>query len=180
MGFKLLTALLLSGCFIGAVDVLARTKHPLWEAPMESNNLFLNKKVTSSGHWRNKYPRFAVNGKSKDANEHWACENFPGSLTVDMGTCKKINTVKLWNYFGHKRRYSFVIEGSKNKRDWDILVDCRDKLVLAKKEGSTFIFPAQEVRFVKVTITKNSAGQKKGGHIVEVAGFIGRKTQKIK
>jgi len=66
-------------------------------------NLFLNAAVSSSTHWSNCVPALAVNGKRGDTNEHWAAENIPVYLTIDMGTPQYLNAIRLWTRSGSKQ-----------------------------------------------------------------------------
>lgn len=170
-------ALLLLGAS-GSANAQQRRPRPDYEpadpalnAPVNLPNLFLKKTVTASGHWSDRVPAFAVDGKADDPAEHWACENNPTWLMVDMGEAKPLNAVHLTTYWGGGRSYGYLIEGSTDQQNWETLADRRTSEAVAFPAGSWFTFPERSLRYVRVTITRNSASNIAGGHIVEVAGY---------
>lgn len=162
---------------VGGQSVMAEVAaHPVFEPPLESPlqaapNLFLKAKVAASGHWGDRVSTFAVDGKSGEAGAHWACENIPVWLTVELSEARDLNTIRLWTYWGGGRYYQYLIEGSADGQSWATLVDQRANTIPASEVGETFHFPTQQVRQVRVTFTHNSAGNASGGHIVEIEGY---------
>jgi hypothetical protein len=144
---------------------------PARTAPANASNLFLKKTVTASGQWSDRAPTFAVDGKADDPGAHWACENNPTWLMVDMGEAKPLNAVHLTTYWGGNRYYGYRIEGSTDKQTWETLTDRRTNLTPSTPAGDWLTFPERSVRYVRLTITKNSVSDTAGGHIVEVAGY---------
>lgn len=152
-------------------------RHPLYEplssqsASDSTGNLFLGAKVTASGSHEKFKPELAVDGKYDDSGKHWACENLPVWHQVDMGSVKKISSLKFWPYWADGRIYKFKIEGSVDGKTWESLVDQSANSITGSSAGFPFDFPARDVRYVKTTILDNSAGKVSGGHIVEIQGF---------
>jgi len=161
----------------GAQSASAQQRaHPLYEPPDRGlldglPNLFLNAGVSATGKWSDRTPAFAVDGNRTDRGAHWACEKIPVQLTVDLGERRPIGAVRLWNYWDGTRFYQYVIEGSADGVEWEILADQRENTTPATAAGETFLFTPRNVRHVRTTFTHNSAGDKAGGHIVEIEGF---------
>lgn len=133
-------------------------------------NLFHNAKVTASGHWDKQVPGLAVDGKV-EIPSHWACENLPVWHQVDLGTAKRLSALRVWPYWADGRIYQYRVEGSRDGESWELLGDHSANSIAATAEGDRFRFEPREVRYVRTTITRNSAGAKSGGHLVEIQGF---------
>ena len=171
---KLLPIALLASCICHAAG--PALYHPAYEPDQPGvfrpgANVFLKAKVTASSHWSNRVPAFAVDGRHENAGNHWAAENLPVQLTVHLDGPKSINTIRLWTYWGDGRHYRYCVEGSRDGKQWTLLADRRDNKVPATAAGEIFHFDSVEVQQVRTTFTYNSAGQKTGGHIVEIEGY---------
>lgn len=137
----------------------------------QADNLFRGARVTASGQWSDKAPEFAVNGNHSDPGEHWAAENLPVWLTVDLGKPTDLNCIRLWTYWGDGRSYQYIVEGSTNGTGWTTLADRRESKSPSTSEGDLLTFATTTVRYVRTTFTGNTAGAKNGGHIVEIEGY---------
>lgn len=146
----------------------------IWGMTPQSNtnsqNLFLNAKVTTSGHFGTDTPDKAVDGKV-DGNQFWGCENLPVWYEVDMGSPKSLQRIALWLYWLDGRVYQYTVEGSPDGKNWTMLADQRANSITGTPDGNEFTFEPAEYRYVKVTIYKNTKGDVSGGHIVEIQGF---------
>ncbi len=134
-------------------------------------NLFLKAPVTASPHWSDRAPTFAVDGSHDSAGAHWAAENIPVWLTVDLQETRNLNAIRLWTYWGNGRYYQYVVEGSGDGEEWSVLADRRDNTTPATSTGELFIFERASCRYVRVTFTHNSVSNVAGGHIVEIEGY---------
>lgn len=152
-------------------------RHPVPEPTLPqtnnslSTNLFQHAKVTASGVYKDFLPELAVDGNASDSGKYWGCENLPVWLQVDMGKPQSLSSIRFWPYWADGRIYQFKIEGSKDGKVWKTLVDQSANSISGTADGSTYTFPATTVRYVRTTITNNSAGKQSGGHIVEIQGF---------
>jgi hypothetical protein len=158
------------------VVALAQTQaHAIYEPPDPGlrwgTNLLLGAKVTGSPHWSDRKPEFAVDGRHDSAGDHWAAENIPVQLTVQLQKPAALNCLRLWTYWDNRRYYQYVIEGSEDGQNWRVLADRRDNRTPATAAGETFVFPTTAASQVRVTFTRNSAGNVAGGHIVEIEGY---------
>ncbi|MCC6444241.1 MAG: DUF4091 domain-containing protein [Armatimonadetes bacterium] len=144
------------------------SEKPLLEA---SGNLFLKAEVSASSHWNDREPSFAVDGDRSSPGNHWAAENIPVWLMVELKEAREINTVRLFTFWDNRRYYRYYIEGSPDGQSWSLLADHRRNTAPATEIGDTFHFPAAKVRFVRVTFTHNSASDSAEGHIVEIEGY---------
>ncbi len=163
--------------FAAAAAVAAPARHPAWEpddpqgAAPAAASLFLKARVTASGHWDKMRPELAVDGLRTDPGQHWACENLPVWLTVDMGQAKALSALRLWPYWGDGRIYKYKVEGSADGQAWELLADHTANSIADTAEGDGFVFPAKTVRYVRTTFTDNSRGKVTGGHLVEIEGY---------
>ena len=79
---------------------------------------------------------------------------------------RSLMTFVVVGYFGDTRSYGFTVEGSLDGKSWDLLADRRDNKEPATKHGYVCVFAPRPVRYLRVTLTANSA--KTGRHLVEV------------
>ncbi len=144
-------------------------------------NLFLKKPASESKtHWNNQTPAMAVDGVKNNANNHWAGLELPNALTIDMQKTQKINTIALWTYWPGERTYKYRIEGSDDKKQWTMLADRTKNSSPSKATGDVFRFKTQSLRYVRVTMTDNSAGKQNGGHVCEIEGYYLEKEPTVK
>lgn len=127
-------------------------------------------KLSVSGQWSDRGPHFVVDGKI-DANGHWACEQLPAVLTIEMQKPASLQAARIWFYYGEPRVYAFFIETSPDGTNWTRVADWTKNDKPATAEG--FIVPFKqpvEARHLRVTITDSSV-RGAGGHIVEFQVF---------
>ncbi|MDR2982610.1 MAG: DUF6067 family protein [Puniceicoccales bacterium] len=127
--------------------------------------------MTASGTYGKQKPELAVDGDFEKQDKHWACENLPVWLQVDMEAIKTLSSIRIWPYWADGRIYKFKIEGSSDGKNWNTLVDQSGNSITGTAEGFEYSFAPARVRYVRTTILENSIGQKNGGHIVEIQGF---------
>ncbi len=169
--------LMLSMCALAALGAMAKpNRHPSYEPDGRSvaanaGNLFLNAKVSATGQYANYAPAFAVDGARQSSESYWAAENLPQALMVDMGAVKTLAEIRLVPYWADRRAYGFKIEGSADGKTWQTLVDQTANTLCKGAKGFVCGFPAAQVRYVRTTMTRNSASQKSGAHIVEIEGY---------
>ncbi|WP_290565238.1 glycoside hydrolase domain-containing protein [Akkermansia sp.] len=137
----------------------------------DAGNLFAGAKVTASGHYGNDRPELAVDGQANNAGKYWGCEGIPVWLQIDMGKPRTLSALHVWPYWEGGRIYKYKIEGSEDGRNWKMLADQSSNSIAATSEGVPFKFNPQTVRYVKITFLGNSAGNDKGGHLVEIKGY---------
>lgn len=159
-----------------ASSAAQRRAHPLYEPADQgffdgSANLFREAAVTSSKHWSDRVASYAVDGRFENAGDHWAAERIPVWLTVDMGAERLLNAIRLWTFWDGERYYQYRIEGSQFGKSWTPLVDRTMNTAPASAKGDFFAFPEKSVRYVRITFSRNSAGNRSGGHVVEIEGY---------
>ncbi|MHC4741183.1 MAG: galactose-binding domain-containing protein [Planctomycetota bacterium] len=135
--------------------------------PSVSQNLAYRKSVTASGVFGNMIPEIAVDG-NLNVNSYWGCQHTPVWLTVDLGRPVPIDKVRLVTWYDNKRSYGYKIESSTDKKAWKTIVDAADNKASATSAGYVHQVNGIESRYLKVIISKNSAGNHYGGHIVEL------------
>lgn len=138
-------------------------------AKTHAKNLFQGATVTASGYWAGNTPAMAVDGDT-EIGSHWACEGMPCWLSVELKQSTKLAAIHFIPYWSG-RYYQYKIEGSLNGKKWVMLVDRTKNTQPASKDGHEFRFKPTTVKHVRVTFSKNSAGNERGGHIVEIEGY---------
>ncbi len=88
---------------------------------------------------------------------------------VDFGKPTKVGRVVVVGYFGDSRHYGFTVEGSLDGATWDMLADRRGNTAPSTRDGYTSACAPREIRYLRVTVTGNSANT--GRHLVEVLAF---------
>jgi alpha-N-acetylglucosaminidase len=88
---------------------------------------------------------------------------------VDLERETTVGRVVVVGYYQDNRYYGFTVEGSLNGKKWDMLADRRDNKEPSTKDGYSCAFAPREVRYLRVTMTVNSANT--GRHLVEVMAF---------
>jgi hypothetical protein len=150
-------------------DALAYPKHL---------GIFSNKKVSlttgkkvqvthDEGDYKAKY---AVDGYV-DKESMWSApgkENGQG-LAVDLGTPTEIDRIVVYPYWDGRRYYQYTVEISKNGKQWTMIADKSDNTEKATENGHTHTFNAQKVKYIKVTMLKNSDNP--WLHLVELQAF---------
>lgn len=171
-----LAALVLVLVFTQSLLTAAPQPHALYEPPVPppvdlGTNLFLKAPVKASPHWSTCVPEYAVDGKHDAPAPHWAAENIPVWLTVELPEPRELNLIRLWTFWDGRRYYQYVIEGSLDGANWTVLGDRRENTTPQTEAGESFLFPSTKVKYVRTTFTKNSVGNGTGGHIVEIEGY---------
>ena len=77
--------------------------------------------------------------------------------------------VRVIPYYGDRRTYGFTVEGSLDGKSWDLFADRRDNREISTRAGLTCTFSPRPVRYLRVTVTSNSANS--GRHLVEVLAY---------
>ena len=158
-----------------AVVLAAPKRHPDYEPPAAmpvaaDENLLRGAKVTASGHWNDRVPALAVDGESADAGAHWACEQLPAVLDVDLGTERDIAALRVWPFWAGGRVYTYKVEGSADRTTWTLLADHSANSIGATPEGDRFSFESRKVRYLRLTVL-DSSKRAAGAHIVEFAAY---------
>ena len=147
-------------------------EHPGSTGRLEGNaaNLALGKAVTASGQYRDLAPERAVDG-DESVSRHWGCTELPAWLQVDLGRVYEVDAIHLLTYYDGKRIYQYRIELSTDEKEWRMTVDATGNQSVAVPQGQVHEFAPRPARYVRVTITGNSAGAPLGAHIVELKVF---------
>jgi hexosaminidase len=131
-------------------------------------NLAINKPVTATGGANDKggmFPKNAVDGNTGN-NSHWHGGAYPQSITVDLESAKMIDKIKVVFYHAGRRYYQYDIATSTDGIDWKELVDASDNKKPSTKRGYTHTFKPTLARYIKLTVSKNSANR--GVHVNEI------------
>jgi hypothetical protein len=143
-------------------------------APIGPQNLALGQPATASSSAPGHGPAKAVNGREDIYDAWWSREFAPQWLQVDLGSVQLISSVRLLLAWSEDDRifprvYQHKVEVSTNGTEWGLLLDDRKNVLTAHPRGHWRHFDPVDARYVKVTITRNTAGT--GGQIVELGVY---------
>jgi alpha-N-acetylglucosaminidase len=153
------------------VAVAQRLFNKYFAATPEIQNLATGKPVTCSLALPGMDASFANDGVI-DTDSYWGTDVSKDRAAwwqVDFEALTKIGRVVVVGYFGDGRHYGFKIEGSRDGKTWDMLADRSTNIAPSTQDGYPCQFAPAEVRFLRVTMTANSANT--GRHLVEVMAF---------
>jgi alpha-N-acetylglucosaminidase len=114
----------------------------------------------------------ANDGRARSTDAYWATDvtnDLNPWWEVDFQKPTILGRVVLVGYFGDRRYYGFILEGSLDGQRWETLADKQDNQELSTRRGYTSTFPPREMRYLRVRQTGNSANT--GRHLVEVMAF---------
>lgn len=141
--------------------------------PPDALSLTIGKPATCS-HALPQHPASLANdGRADDPERYWATDvaEHPRDAwwQVDLEKAETLGRVRVVFYYGDPRRYGFTVEGSNDGKTWEMLADRRDNREPSTAAGITCTFPPRPVRYLRVTVTGNSANT--GRHLVGVLAF---------
>jgi len=93
----------------------------------------------------------------------------PAWWQVDLEKPTEVGRVTVVFYYGDKREYGFRVQTSLDGRSWQTVADHTDVKVPATRAGTQCKFPPRKIRYLRITVTHNSANT--GRHLVEVMAF---------
>ena len=135
-------------------------------------NLTTGKPVTCSAFLPPSGPERANDGRRRSTNRYWATDARTDPQAwwqVDLEEPTRVGRVQVVLYFGDVRHYGLTVETSLDGVVWDVAADLRENKQLSTREGIACRFEPRLTRYVRVTVTENSANT--GRHLVEVLAF---------
>ncbi|MDP6110366.1 MAG: discoidin domain-containing protein [Planctomycetota bacterium] len=119
-------------------------------------NLATNKPTKASSNEKNK-GNISKNAVDGNLGTRWCAANsrYPQWWQVDLGKPEHIKSLRIhWEKMYKDSRYTFKIEGSKDEKEWKMIVD----ETKPKKDNfvSAHVVDAPDTRFIKVTALKHS------------------------
>lgn len=133
-------------------------------------NILSGAQATASGQWSNQGPELTLDGNFA-SQSHWACEQLPATLKIELAQTQVIGSVRVWFYYSDQRVYKFMVESSVDGEEWQLLADWRENQRPATRAGfSLNLTEPREVRFLRFIVT-DSSRRAAGAHIVEVQAF---------
>lgn len=139
---------------------------------VEVPSLTTGKPAACSGSLANYPAPLANDGLRENTNSYWATDvqTDPASWwQVDLEEPAEVGRVVVVAYYGDERSYEFTVETSMDGEAWEPVADFRGKPQLSTREGISCSFAPRAVRFIRVTVTNNSANT--GRHLVEVMAY---------
>jgi len=110
----------------------------------------------------------AVTDGIKDRGVHWDGGIAPAYVTVDLCGYYRISEINLVTYYGDKRSYRFSVSVSIDRKNFETVAVQVDDVV-ATEEGYSLSFAETIARYVRVTMTHNTANR--SVHIAELAVY---------
>ncbi|HTQ09827.1 MAG TPA: discoidin domain-containing protein, partial [Fimbriimonadaceae bacterium] len=119
-------------------------------------------------------PDLANDGVRTNPDAYWSTDvkiaNDPAPWwQVDLEKPTNVGRIVVVPYYGDKRYYGFLVSLSVDGRNWTTVADRRDNTDLATVKGYPCEFKPRKARFIRVTMTSNSANT--GRHLIEVLAF---------
>lgn len=145
-----------------------------WNSRGLERSLTTGKPVTASSFLPGFPPELANDGLRDSPDAHWATDvvrlNDPAPWwQVDLGEPTTVGRVVVVGFYGDPRRYGFTVETSLDARTWTRVADRRANQEPATQDGYTCRFEPLKARYLRVTLTGNSANT--GRHLVEVLAY---------
>ena len=149
---------------------------------VEPVNLALNRPVTASSSAPKHGPERAVDGQAGIYDAWWSDHFCPQWLQVDLGKAQRIRSIKtimMWSEDNRifPRIYQYYVETSVDGKTWSRLLDETGNLFAAHRRGHHRHFDPVQARYVRVTVTRSTAGA--GGQIVELEVYGDEKAIKV-
>ncbi len=138
----------------------------------ECPSLTTDCKVTATGSKDSNSLRQINDGFSSDPKRHSAIDpekDEPVWWQVDFAKSVPVGRVVVVPYFGDGRSYGYIVQISTDGKKWQKVADCPDNKVPATAQGYSCSFAPQKIRYLRVTLTHNSAN--KARHLVELLAF---------
>jgi len=138
----------------------------------DAASLTTGKPVTCSAALPEYPAALANDGRKNDTGQYWATDvrtDKEAWWQVDLEQPTVVGRVVVVLYYGDKRYYGFTVQTSLDGKAWDTVADCRDNKELSTAEGSSCRFTPRQIRYLRVTVTHNSANT--GRHLVEVMAY---------
>jgi alpha-N-acetylglucosaminidase len=135
-------------------------------------SLTTGKPVTCSAALPDYLAALANDGRRANTDRYWATDvgQDPAAWwQVDFGQPTTVGRVVVVAYYGDRRHYGFTVQASNDGQTWDLLADRRDNREPSTAAGYPIRFSPRPVRYLRVTLTHNSANT--GRHLVEVMAY---------
>ena len=155
----------------GDAVALSRKLWAKWAPDFAPNaaSLTTGKPVTCSAALPQYPARLANDGYSDDTGSYWATDvgSDPAAWwQVDLQQPTAVGRMVVVFYYADQRYYGFTVEASLDGKTWETVANRRDNKEPATPDGITLRFPPRQARYLRVTVTSNSANT--GRHLVEV------------
>ncbi|MEY3773753.1 MAG: hypothetical protein RLZZ129_533 [Verrucomicrobiota bacterium] len=127
--------------------------------------------VTASHHEPGYVPEFANNDNHDDNILHWATKQWPAWIRFDLPEARPVAEIHLWFFASGGRTHQFVIEGSDDGINWQILVDRNENKIPATLRAEKFVLSEPvTVKALRLTVTGSSKPED-GLTLLEVDAF---------
>lgn len=151
---------------------LASERQSIAAAALDAPSLTTGKPVTCSAALPDHPARLANDGRAGNTQRYWAMDTASGTPAwwqVDLGQTHELTGVTVVPFYNDPRIWGFYVESSLDGNTWTLFADKRDNRDPATKEGFKFQFQPMQARYLRVTMTSNSANT--GRCLVEVMAY---------
>ena len=145
-----------------------------WNLRSLERNLTTGKPVSCSSTRIGFPPELANDGFRDSTDAHWATDvksqnDSAPWWQVDLRAATTVGRVVIVACHADDRYYGFTVDVSPDGSTWTQVADRRDNQTRSTRDGYTCVFAPRQVRFLRVTMTHNSAST--GRYLVEVMAF---------
>lgn len=145
-----------------------------WNKRDFEKNLTTGKPIKADPGVQDRYkPEFAVDGRPDTA---WWAGPGPKSITVDLEKVYTVDRIDVFPYYDNRRYYGYTVQVSEDGENWVQVVDMLNNKTPHTAKGDRHDIKPTPMRFVKVTLVKNSANE--AVHLAELRVYeVGKHPQ---
>lgn len=134
----------------------------------EPDNLTCGKPSASKDQ-QERFPPGLANDGIVDLSEYWGSGPAPQWWQVDLEKVHTLGRIRVWPYWDGRRYYQYTVEISEDGRSWTQVADMSRNTTPHTAAGDEHRFKPTPARYIKVTMTRNSANPIM--HLVEVRAY---------
>ena len=156
----------------GPLLAVGESRSPVPKVEHALPSLTTGKPATASVVIKGREPSIANDGVVGDTRYFWEADAAKNPKTwwqVDLLEPTDVGCVVVVGYYADNRHYGFTVETSLDSKSWNLAVDRSRNTDPSTAQGYTCVFEPRNTRYIRVTMTHNSANS--GRHLVEVLAY---------
>jgi hypothetical protein len=151
-------------------DSLAQMRLPSDTTTLDPSiyGIAVGKPVTATSNEAGSPPSAITDGST--TGSYWGASPAPQSVTIDLQALARIDSIRVFPYFDGTRYYQYTAAISTDNSNWTTVGDFSANTQPATAQGTlSVVSPSSNARYIKVTMTHNSANP--AVHLYEVRVF---------